>query len=152
MPMLLDDPFLLLLQRLSLLKLFPLLEHISRRHLLLYFPKVKLSNLSYLAELVSDLSIAELDLNASAMLIPLSMEGRLTRLLSKLPIRPFWDKLEIKINILIGFTFNYTLSTTCNWVTFTKLAIPFVGRQLWKHYWYYCAENRNIKSVVKKIK
>lgn len=49
----------------------------------------------YLAEeLLSDLSMAELDLNASAMLIPESIDGLFTRLLSKLPARLFWDKLE----------------------------------------------------------
>lgn len=49
----------------------------------------------YLAdELPSALSIAELDLNASAMLMPLSIDGLFTRLLSRLPARPFCDKLK----------------------------------------------------------
>ena len=49
----------------------------------------------YLAEeLLSDLSMAELDLKASAMFIPESIDGLFTRLLSKLPARLFWDKLE----------------------------------------------------------
>lgn len=42
----------------------------------------------------SVLSIAELDRNASAMLMPLSIEGLLTRLLSRLPALPFCDKLK----------------------------------------------------------
>lgn len=55
------------------------------------------TNLSYLAEeLLSFLSIAELDLKASAMLMPLSIDGLFTRLLSKLPTRLFWDKLKLK--------------------------------------------------------
>lgn len=42
-------------------------------------------------ELPSNFSLAELDLNASAIFMPLSIEGLLTRLLSKLLVRPFWD-------------------------------------------------------------
>lgn len=54
-------------------------------------------NMSYRAlDFPSALSIAELLRNASAMLIPLSIEGRLTKLLSILPARPFCDKLKLE--------------------------------------------------------
>lgn len=57
---------------------------------------LRVLRICYLAELPSAVSVAELDRKASAILIPLSIDGLFTRLLSMLPARPFCDKLKLK--------------------------------------------------------